>query len=365
MTATPRCLLIMTCLVAALTALPGCNPADSTEPPTEAPPVDELKREIDEVLQFTFDDRHLSVDRHAAWQILHGVLAYGPDFPVLVDGMPRPTVEYLLSGGEMRGWTVRPGDRIPWHEDRVGLRAILDVGSRAGQGHPDQWLAVLSQCNLPGETEIKVGEQTFTVHDFVSQVMWDVPHVKDQEYSWTLIALSRYLDSDQKWTASDGQTWSLERLVDIESSHPLGSSACGGTHQLIGLTMALDSHDQQGGQPTGAWKKALDKIHEAIVTAQQYQNPDGSFSSNYFTAPGNSPDAADSIGTTGHTLEFLTLALDRQTLVEPWIRRAVAYLCDVFRKTKDVDIECGKLYHAAHALVLYREKVYGPKSYGP
>ena len=36
----------------------------------------------------------------------------------------------------------------------------------------------------------------------------------EREYSWTLIALNRYLPTDATWTASDGQTWSIERLVE-------------------------------------------------------------------------------------------------------------------------------------------------------
>ncbi len=63
-------------------------------------------------------------------------------------------------------------------------------------------------------------------------------------------------------------------------------------------------------------------------------------------------------------LEFVTLAVDAQRLDEPWIRRAAENLCDLFRMTRDVPLECGALYHAAHALVLYRTRVYGPRRYG-
>ena len=35
-------------------------------------------------------------------------------------------------------------------------------------------------------------------------------------------------------------------------------------------------------------------------------------------------------------------------------------MCDLFRKTEKLPLECGALYHAAHGLVLYRERVFGP-----
>ena len=38
-------------------------------------------------------------------------------------------------------------------------------------------------------------------------------------------------------------------------------------------------------------------------------------------------------------------------------------LCKLFRKTKPVDVECGALFHAAHGVVLYREKLFGPRSF--
>jgi hypothetical protein len=199
--------------------------------------------------------------------------------------------------------------------------------------------------------------------DFVAQVQWEVPRNVQREYSWTLIGLTSYLPTDASWTAMDGNTWSIERLVEEEATQELASSACGGTHRVIGLAMALNRHLDQGRPLEGVWKRADAVIQQAVAQARQFQNPDGSFSTNYFERPGNSPDLAQNLGTTGHILEFLTLALEEQQLQEPWVQRAVLNLCDLFRKTRDLPLECGALYHAAHGLVLYRTRVYGPTSY--
>jgi hypothetical protein len=70
------------------------------------------------------------------------------------------------------------------------------------------------------------------------------------------------------------------------------------------------------------------------------------------------------MGSAGHTMEFVATALDKEELQQVWVKRAVLDVCKLFRKTKPVDVECGALFHAAHGLVLYREKVYGPRTFG-
>jgi hypothetical protein len=335
-------------------APPGDPAATAVPVVAELPPAEELQGQLDEVLDATFQ-RRLSLDEHAAWQILHGALAYQRGFLVDKGGQMVSAVDHILEGGQMKGWTIEPGQRGP--------RAILEAGSKTGQGHPDQWLAILAQCELEPTQTIQVDSRTYTMADFIAQVQWEVPRNVQREYSWTLIGLTSYLPTNAGWTAMDGKTWSIERLVEEEAAQELATSACGGTHRVIGLTMALNRHLDQGGTLEGAWLRADAVIQQAIARARQMQNPDGSFSTHYFERPGNSPDLAQNLGTTGHILEFLTLALDEEELREPWVQRAVLNLCDLFRKTRDLPLECGALYHAAHGLVLYRTRVFGPKDY--
>ena len=336
----------------------GCNPVVETPTTPDlsealAAPED-FQQELDDVLSAT-RARRLSLDEHAAWQILHGALAFGTDFQVERDGQWVSAVEHLTSGGRMRGWTTEPG--IDLGDGRRGLRAMLEAGSKSGQGHADQWFAVLAQTGLPPESTIIVDDQTYTMADFVHQVQWDVPRNVEQEYSWTLIGLTIYLQTDATWTAADDQQWSIERLMEIELEHDLYHSACGGTHRLIGLTMALNRHLADGGQLEGVWQRADDVIQQAIQDARTYQNPDGSFSTHYLERPGSSPDLAQNLGATGHVLEFLTLAMTDDQLREDWVQRGAAHLCQLFRDTKDLPLECGALYHAAHGLVMYQERL--------
>ncbi|MFV1965844.1 MAG: ADP-ribosylation factor-directed GTPase activating protein isoform b [Pirellulaceae bacterium] len=348
--------LAAACMTAILV---GCgDPTESRRHPApsiaELPASEVVQKELDGALEATFQ-RKLSLRQHAAWQILHGALAYGREFLVDRDGELVSAVDHLLASGQIKGWTVEPGER--------GLRARLEAGSKTGQGHADQWLAILAQCNLTPEQTIQVAGRTYTMRDYVSQVQWDIPRNVQREYSWTLIGLTTYLPADADWQAVDGQTWSIERLMEMELDQDLSASACGGTHRLIGLTMSLNRHLQQGGQIEGVWQRADQVIQDAIGKARKLQNPDGSFSTNYLERPGRSPDLAKNLGTTGHLLEFLTLAMNDTQIKEPWVTRAALNLCDVFRKTRDIPLECGALYHAAHGLVLYRTRFFGARRY--
>lgn len=352
-------LLIVACL--AVATFQGCLGSSSTadsdqqQPePSEQP--SDLEARLDDVLKYTLEERVLNTEEHAAWQILHGALAYQVDFPVMHEGESKSAVQHVLDGGAMKGWVCQPGRIIDEETDRRGLIAIMQPGSKAGQGHYDQWLAVLSQCELNENQSIVYGGRTYSIRDYVEQVKWDVPRNLESEFSWTLIGLTQYEPTDSTWTASDGEEWSIERLLQAEVDFQIGDGACGGTHRLIGITMALNRHLAQGGKLEGVWLEADRTVRNAIDMARANQNPDGTFSTNYVVLPGSSLDLAQNLGSTGHVLEFLSLALPEDQLNDDWVEMAVVAMCDIFDKTREVPLECGALYHAAHGLVLYRER---------
>lgn len=321
---------------------------------------EELKQRLDHALDLVYAHRRLNAREHAAWQIVHGAVAFGRAFPMDVNGRVVSAIDYLLAGGTLNGWNLQPGDRFG---DRRGLRAVLERGSKTGQGHYDQWLGYLSGCNLPLDQEIVVEKKTFKLADLLDQVEWDVPINVDQEYSWTLMGLTAYRPTDYEWTASDGQKWSIGKLVEIEAGHDLQASACGGAHRLCGLTLAYKRHLAQGRNIDGPWQLADDKIQSSIKTAREFQNSDGSLSSNYLERPGRSADLSENLGATGHVLEFVVLAVPDSEIRAEWIRRAAIFLCDVIERTKDIPLECGALYHATSGLVIYRERLFGKREF--
>ena len=353
------------CLIAVAATAAGCGraavPAFITEAgPAEMGEVDQasLCRRIDAVLAHTRDGRRLDASVHGAWQVVHGILAFGRDFPLEHDGTVSSALDYLMAGGQVTGWVLRPS--------KPGVRAIVEGGSTMAQGHPDQWLGYLSQCGLapcgkggvPLDTKLIVAGREFAVADLLAQAQADI--TPGQEATWTLMALSTYLPHDAEWTSRDGQTWTIGRVVAMEAAADIFSSACNGAHRLYGLIAAVKQHMAATGtsweELDGPWGEAADVIDECVGRARRFQQADGSFSTHSFERPGTSTDVFATLSATGHVFEVVVMALDDERLAEPWVTRAADRLVTLLEQTADIDVECGALYHAAHGLAIYRER---------
>jgi hypothetical protein len=350
-----RLRFVALCSASALLFSIGCAEPAAEVAEVELPSDEQLRDRLDRAVDFTFANRHLNTKDHAGWQVVHGVLVYGRDFQIYHDEKLVRALDYLLGGGQLRGWTMHKGDR--------GLEAVLEAGSSTGQGHEDQWLGYLSQCGLKPDEPLIVAGQPYTVRDLITQAQWDI--YDGMEATWTLMAFTTYLPFDSEWTAKDGTTWNIDRMVRMETAQDLGTSACGGTHRMYGLAVAMKRYRETGGtlgnDPDGTWEKCQRKIDEAVAAAREFQQPDGSFSTNYFARPAASPEISKRISTSGHVLEFLMVALDDKQFDEPWVKRAVLHLVECFEKTQKFDLECGALYHATHGLDLYRLRRFGAR----
>ncbi len=340
---------------AATTGATSPETAVSASAAGATPSDDELRDRIDRAVNFGRANRHLDGDQNAAWQVVHGLLAFGKDFEIYHQGKLIPALDYLLGGGELNGWRLRKADH--------GVQSILEAGSKTGMGHPDQWLGYLSQCGLSLDEPLTVAGQQYHVEDLLTQSQWDI--YPGMEATWTLMGYATYLPLDAEWTASDGSEWTIDRIVDMEADQEIDSSPCGGTHRLYALALALNRHLADGGLLTGAWKKADGQIQAAIAKAKANQQADGSFSSQFFLRPAYSDDIDKRLGASGHTFEFLTLALNDQQVVEPWMTRGLLALLDMLERTEKVELECGGLYHAMHGLELYRLRRFGPPDAPP
>jgi hypothetical protein len=273
-------------------------------------------------------------------------------------------LDWVFAGKPMKGWNMRPGP--------YGVETILEQGTKTGQGHPDQWLGYIALWGLPSNTPIVVDERNYTIADLVTQAMRNV--YEGQEATWTLFALSEYLHPTQEWPGRDNSTWTLERLIAMEAAADISdekardhinTAACGGSHRLCALARAVSRFSERmpGAPLEGGWAVAQERVDWAVGAARANQLPSGGFSVHYFARPSDSADLSEHLGATGHTLEFLCLALDDEELAQAWIAHAANFLCGVFEKTKSIDLECGALYHAARGLSLYRQRRFGPKDY--
>ena len=354
--------------------LAGCTSQEKPKGPSATamaaeplPSDDELCSRLDAVIDFSKNGRRLNTRDHAAWQVVHGALEFGRDFQIEHEGKLVGALDHVMGGGKLKGWDLRKGDH--------GVLAIVEPGSKSGQGHPDQWLGYLSQCGLKPEDKLVVGGQSFTVNDLITQAQWDIQD--GMEATWTLMAFSTFLPLDAKWNAKDGSEWTIDRMMTMENAADITGRACGGTHCLYGLATALNRYRKDGGDLTKEpWKSVNERIYGSenpqtkqhvdglIDKARKFQQPDGSFSIHFFDRPGNTAELAQRLHATGHTFEFLCVVLDDQELAKPWMTRAAVSLVDMLERTQDFEVECGALYHAVHGLDLYRNRRFGPKSAG-
>lgn len=300
--------------------------------------------------------RGLSTMVNGAWQIFHGILAYGRDFEIDTPSGRIAAVDYFAAGGSCNGFRPQPGDSF--ENQRVGLRVEMQPLSKVGQGHRDQWLAVVAQAGLKLDASWLADDRDYLISDWLRQAEYDIPLNFEGEYSWTLIPLSIYKPTDHAWTARDGETYSTDLLLEAETApeRDLAASVCGGTHRLIGVAYCVRKRRAEGAGMSGVWQAAQQFLDDAIEMARVNQNPDGSYSTSYLHRAGWCQDLGEMLGTTGHVLEFLSVAADLQTLRSDWVERSVRKLCEVLRQCRGIDLECGVLYHALHGLVEYQRR---------
>jgi hypothetical protein len=352
---------LLALLAALLLPSAGCGEPSPPGPVAEPPDRAGLCRRIDAALAQARDGRRLDAAVNGAWQAVHGILAFGRDLPLAHDGEVSSALDYLLGGGRITGWMLRPGN--------PGVVAVVEEGSTMGQGHPDQWLGYLSQCGvagdgdtlvggLPLDTKLVVGGREFTLGDLFAQARHDIR--PGQEASWTLMALAAYLPPDARWESGDGRRWTTEDVVRMEAESDIFGAACGGAHRLYGLAAAVTAYraaHPAGPPPESGWAEAEAVLADCIDRARRFQQPDGSFSVQLFERPAASPDVFATLSATGHVFEVLALVLDDETLAESWVTRAAARLVTLLERTGDLDAECGGLYHAVHGLAIYRRRV--------
>jgi hypothetical protein len=311
-------------------------------------PDDRLLKQIDEVVAFT-KTRVLDGRVHTPWQIVHGILGLRQDFLIQVDGQKLSAVDWLSTHG-----ATFQGEPY-FQKTEFGGRGHSFTKPMYFEGHPTQFLAYLSTCGLSLDFPIKSGDATLTVGDIVRDAQKQIR--TGDEPGWTLWALSSYLPPDATWENKSGEAWSIERLVRSQTYEPVTTAACGGTHGLFALTWARGQYLKTEQPLRGVWLEADQKIRRYVEEARTLQNPDGSFSVDFFKGRRAVREAKDRLAASGHTLEFVVLALPESRLGEPWVRSGVSSLTRDLLETRKQALEPAPLYHAIDGLILYRDRV--------
>lgn len=280
------------------------------------------------------------------WAVMHALLAFGSDYEMIGPSNQRVNaIGWMCHNGlckTQRIFTPRGNSFVP------------NVGGGV-QGHQGQFLAVLAQCQVPPDYPIQIGNQKFTVEDLV---LYEMATCREKsELTFKLIGLSYYLDSDKQWRANDGRVWSIQKLIQEELAQPVVGSACGGTHRLMGYSFAIKQRVLQGHALQGQYLRAAKFINEFIEYTWQLQNPDGSFSTNWFEGRGNEPNVERKVQTTGHILEWLLFTVSDQDVRSKRVEKAIDFLVANIYDNRQLKWPIGPRGHATRALSLYHKRL--------
>lgn len=294
-----------------------------------------------------FLDHPETVVRRGPWALMHASLPFGVESEVIAGNRRVNTIGWMCFNG------VCAKQRM-FQPTRTGFRTNVGPGV---QGHEGQFLAILAQSRVQADYPIQIGQRRYTINDLVRYEM--ATCVEKSELTFKLIGLSYYLNQEQRWRDQRGHYWTLEKMVADELSQPVNGAACGGSHRLMGLSYAVIRRQQAGLPITGHWERAERYLNDYVNYAMTLQNPDGSFSTEWFEGRGQEPNVERKVQTTGHILEWLIYTLPDEHLRSPRIQLSVEYLLNTVGAAPERDWPIGPRGHALRALALYNERVFG------
>ncbi len=318
------------------------EPAESTEPARTAPvvPQKQFSRELIELrdrnracLMYYYQRPENAAER-SPWGVMHALISYGVDTELVAGRQKVNAIGWLCYNRPCRGMQLFTFDgRFPVPQNGPGY-----------QGHEGQFLSMLALSRVKPTYPIRVDGQEFTVQDLIEYEQYTCR--PKSELTFKLISLAHYLPSDATWTSKWGETWSIPRLIEEELAQPINGACCGGTHRLIGYSMAVQVRRKRGETLDGQWLRAakyVDAYHKYVV---KLQNRDGSFSTSWLKSRDSSGDIDRRIQTTGHVLEWLVFSLPEDELTDPRVVRAVNFLSSSLLRYRTKDWEIGPRGHA-------------------
>jgi hypothetical protein len=291
---------------------------------------------------------------HGFWTVFHGILGLGPQVELKDPETEKRTnaIEYICKGNPVRGLEFVP--------TKHGLDVRTGAIQFVSQGHQDQFVAEMAQWNMPADQKFVVGGKDYTFMDFVRHSQMRARVTQRQELGWTILVLGQYLGTDIAWKNEAGEDLRFEDLLRYELNQPMDKAACGGTHRLFGLSWVLHMHQRKGGKLEGVWKDVADTTANYQKLARKLQNPDGSFSTDFFRGRAQAENMQLRINTSGHIFEWLALSLPDSELRAGWVEEAANAVAVMILQIGGDEMEGGTLYHAVHGLIIYPARVRTP-----
>lgn len=324
------------------------SPSSDTSTDELTPELLALRDKVRKALAMYYP-RHQNTRDNTPWEVMHAIIAYGVDTQLFKNG---PSGDKVNAVGWMCFNYPLGGEQMLFvNRGKVDARRGVGV-----QGHAGQFLAILAQSHVKSDYPLQVSGKSFTLADLVEHEKETC--VAGEELTFKLISLMHYLDSDSEWTTPDGQQWSIQRLVREELRQPIRGAACGGTHRLMGFSYAVNKRIQRGKPIEGEFLRAQKFIQDYHRYTFSLQNPDGSFSTEWFVRRGDSSDIDRKLKTSGHILEWISFSLNDQELRDPRMLKAVDAVASLLLQHDRHTWEIGPLGHGLHALAIYDSRVF-------
>ncbi|MFK7778392.1 MAG: hypothetical protein QM501_09800, partial [Gimesia sp.] len=328
--------------------------------PRELESPEELLKKVEQAIEIA-RNHYLQSEKHSPWEIFHGILAFRKEYEIKKEGKVVNGLEWISSGVYY--------EKEPWFQKtEFGGRPHPYTRENAFEGHKNQSMAVLAMADVPLDHKFQTPDGPITVADIVRNAQKEIQ--ENEEVTWSLWALVHYLGPDATWLDKKGEEWRIEDLVYMQNQTLTNDSACGGTHALFALAYARNTYKNSGQRLRGYWLEADQTIKRYVEEARAMQNFDGSFSYDYFFQKSASESFQERLETTGHTLEFLMMALPDNRLNEEWVRKAISLMANDIINNQDEPVNYSSLYHAIDGLVIYRNRMspdhtaqFGSKSY--
>ncbi len=300
-------------------------------------------QQIEKLLRY-FREHPENVARRGPWALMHTILPFGVDTEIIAGKRRVNAIGWLCHNGVS-------GRQRMFQSTKSGFRPNVGQGV---QGHEGQFLAILAQSHVQPDYPLQVGNRKYTIMDLVR---YEQATCREKsELTFKLIAFSHYLPPNQTWRDDRGRSWSMEKLVAEELAQPIAGAACGGTHRLMGLSCGVIRRQQAGLPITGHFERAKLFLDDFVGYTFSLQNPDGSFSTEWFEQRADEPDIERKIQTTGHILEWLVYTLPDEQLQRPEISSAVTFLLDNIGENPQNDWPIGPRGHSLRALSLYQQR---------
>ena len=313
----------------------------------------QLEKRINTCLAYYYTHKE-SLTKRSPWAVIHTILPFGVETDIIAGNRNVNAIGWMCYNGVCKTQRM-------FQSTNSGFRTNVGPGV---QGHEGQFLALLAQSSVPRSFPIVVGKNRYTVSDLIRYEM--VTCREKSELTFKLIGLSHYLSPKQTWRDDHGHSWNLEKLVKEELDQPVVGAACGGTHRLMGLSYALMMRRRYELPVTGHWARADVYVNDFVQYAWSLQNPDGSFSTDWFEGRANEPNMERKVQTTGHILEWLIFTLPAKELEDPRVAKSVEFILSQVYDHRDKDWPIGPRGHSlASHLVVQPTRLWSPHRTAP